>query len=58
MQHVNFEIANRPRDGGREPQRRRIDIAPHRLYRCNGTELVEHRARSYITGMEYLIDAV
>ena len=43
---------------GAKPQRRRIDIAPHRLDRRNGTELVEHGLGSYVTGVQDLVDTV
>ncbi len=55
MQHVDFDAAKSPRHGWRQPQRRRIDIAPHRLDLCNRTKLVEHGLRSYVAGMQDLI---
>jgi hypothetical protein len=55
---MDFDGAKSPGEGGGEPQGRRIDVAPHRLDRCKGTELVEHSHRSYVTGMQDLVDAV
>jgi hypothetical protein len=58
VQHLDFDAAKPPRDNRLELQRSRIDIASHRLDRCDGTELVEHRPRPHVTGMEDLVNAV
>jgi hypothetical protein len=58
MQHVDLHAAQRPRERGRKPQPIRIDIAPHRLDRGNGTELVEHGLGSHVTSVKYLVNTV
>jgi hypothetical protein len=58
VQHVDSDVAPRPRDGGRKPQSRRIDIAPHCPHRFKGTELVEHGLGSNVTGVEDFVDTV
>ena len=58
VQHVDFYPSKSPRNGGREPQRSRIDIAPDCVERRNGTELVEHQLRSHVAAVQNLIHAL
>jgi hypothetical protein len=52
VQQIDFDSLISPRKGGREVQRRRVDVAAHGVDRRNGVELVKHLRGTYVAGVQ------